>query len=845
MNSVATLPLERSSTRMYSNFLLRDGTGQNSKFFTLLDSLIGEHQALEKQRDYLAKANKELQGALESTSKCLYCMSGIPEDVQVDKFSMQSQVLTPRGGGVTHQVERPFLSVDSPHRVSRPRACKEKFMPPSGELEPLDSDGEETICNSDKSHSKTTHVALQPDFLSIENGLTQKGVVLEGNHQMLRAHVAHEDRSGRVREDGDLQKATKNDGIASRAIRLQARLGVGNEHEMVTPERIHSSITQLGLMKFNLTEITELMKALKQVLHSGGDHHHGRATSLAKFPPKSWQRATLRLFGLEMQDSQNSLAERDCDILFTEFSLLFLQPSKAAIPPEDYQNLLTIREVLVSAEANQLVAELTNVRIDDLASPPPPRDFLTHMEPLVNFMIFANGIIVGMETDTSHALWVGWTIIEVVFVSFFTLEMTLRMYIQGIRTYFYGADSGWNLFDTGVVAISIVDVITTLTYSASQSDMPLTMFRLIRLLRLSRMMRLLRFKSAQELALMIRGLMGGFRTLCWATVMLVFAIYVIAVLITSIVKSRDAVPSATGELLSSVSASMFTSFRCFIGDCTDKNGDSIAIVLENAFGAPFVLGYCLCVMMVTFGIFNIIIAIYIENTLEAAKFQQQLDKKARDKESLRIAHLTKSLLKKFCQASKFFVESAAASATDSHPPLGFARHLKHDDDVEIDPSKTNISKDVFLLVIQDPVVQTVMDQLELPHDRAALFDVLDADGSGSLEVTELVHGFLKVRGEARRSDAVAALLSVRVVQQMLRDLRIDFNTYTSRMMSVVPQRKPNDAAFVHRLIDGGYVQAFQPAGPGDEDTAAQMALSRASCRPKVQDRAGTLPPLVD
>ncbi len=41
-------------------------------------------------------------------------------------------------------------------------------------------------------------------------------------------------------------------------------------------------------------------------------------------------------------------------------------------------------------------------------------------------------------------------------------------------------------------------------------------------------------------------------------------------------------------------------------------------------------------------------------------------------------------------------------------------------------------------MIQDHGVQTLMDELDLPPDRANLFEVIDADGSGTLHITELV-----------------------------------------------------------------------------------------------------------
>merc|ERR1712113_849119 len=92
----------------------------------------------------------------------------------------------------------------------------------------------------------------------------------------------------------------------------------------------------------------------------------------------------------------------------------------------------------------------------------------------------------------------------------------------------------------------------------------------------------------------------------------------------------------------------------------------------------------------------------------------------------------------------------------------------------------SVSKDLFLFIIQDPEVQSIMDDLDIPPERADLFDILDADGSGDLEVTELVQGLLKVRGEARKSDAVASLLAVRATQDMVRQFQYEFQMQQGR-----------------------------------------------------------------
>jgi hypothetical protein len=45
------------------------------------------------------------------------------------------------------------------------------------------------------------------------------------------------------------------------------------------------------------------------------------------------------------------------------------------------------------------------------------------------------------------------------------------------------------------------------------------------------------------------------------------------------------------------------------------------------------------------------------------------------------------------------------------------------------------------MVIQDRRVQGLMDELELPPDRANLFEIIDADGSGTLQLSELAPGW--------------------------------------------------------------------------------------------------------
>jgi len=72
----------------------------------------------------------------------------------------------------------------------------------------------------------------------------------------------------------------------------------------------------------------------------------------------------------------------------------------------------------------------------------------------------------------------------------------------------------------------------------------------------------------------------------------------------------------------------------------------------------------------------------------------------------------------------------------------------------------------MLLNCREP--QKLMDELDVPAERAALFDVIDADNSGTLALKELGQGLLHVRSESGRNDGLACVLRVGALLEMVR-----------------------------------------------------------------------------
>lgn len=440
-----------------------------------------------------------------------------------------------------------------------------------------------------------------------------------------------------------------------------------------------------------------------------------------------------------------------------------------------------MREILLAGDTNRLVAELTFVRINDLAAPPERMGVLLFMEPFVALLIIANGIMIGFQAHPNFEDWDGWPWLEVMFVIALVLENVLRIRLLGLRLFFCGNDRIFNWFDFFLSLTGLADLL--ISHLSEESDMfGVSLLRFCRLIRLVRVVKVFRLRCMKELRLMVKGLVAGFRTLCLSFVLLIAVLYVISGFATMTIGS-DQRTSDLGLLIhfETIPQAMFMAFLCFSGECIDRSGRPIHTLIANEFGIPFVMCYVVSYMLVSMGIFNVILAVYVDITMKAAKENDAMTAEQHARESIRIARTTRELLKKFAAAYRLYQDM---DNIDKMPQLDFNNGAAPFTDNDIH-AKIAITKELFLLVIQDRCVQRLMDELDLPPDRANLFEAIDADGSGTLHVTELVQGLLQIRGEVKKSDAVATLLSTKALQNMVTEMREEMNASFEHMQDFV------------------------------------------------------------
>lgn len=132
--------------------------------------------------------------------------------------------------------------------------------------------------------------------------------------------------------------------------------------------------------------------------------------------------------------------------------------------------------------------------------------------------------------------------------------------------------------------------------------------------------------------------------------------------------------------------------------------------------------FVLFISITSFGIMNVLTAVIVENTLDTAhKNQQDIAKKLHvDK---------KKALGKIYQVFKL-------ADRDGNEQL---------------------SKEEFLTALKMPDVARALYEVDIDMgDAESLFDILDYDGSGQLDVTEFIQGCMSARGGAKARDVLAA-----------------------------------------------------------------------------------------
>eukprot|EP00434_Breviolum_minutum_P039084 symbB.v1.2.034690.t2/scaffold4523.1/size38513/6 len=235
--------------------------------------------------------------------------------------------------------------------------------------------------------------------------------------------------------------------------RLRVRLGAISTSKLVSGQSLHDAVAALGLTRFSVQDMNDFVNTVSDFIELDfvPDGRHSRHDGSGTFewdshfgtPVWRWPAATSSMRKSMQNVAVTSFVPRKSYNVVPAQALmeLFLAEEsgihKRLFGPRLLTQYQAMKEILLAGDTNRLVAELTFVRINDLATPPEPTHPLMYLEPFVGLLIIGNGVMIGFQTDPLFEEWPGWVWS---FTAILILEIALRMHLLRCRGYWCGAE---------------------------------------------------------------------------------------------------------------------------------------------------------------------------------------------------------------------------------------------------------------------------------------------------------------------------------------------------------------------------------------------------------------------
>ncbi|CAJ1372073.1 unnamed protein product [Effrenium voratum] len=253
----------------------------------------------------------------------------------------------------------------------------------------------------------------------------------------------------------------------------------------------------------------------------------------------------------------------------------------------------------------------------------------------------------------------------------------------------------------------------------------LILFRLLRLVRLLRLLKLLQvLRRFRNLWLLVQGFAESVSTLQWVFLMLCLIMYTFAVCLRLAVDCRGhfAEWADCDQFFGTIPKTMYTLVQVVTLESWNM---TVGRPLVERQPLLFVL-LLLYIFLTTFGLLNIIVGVIVENTLNIAQSDQDLQDRRMQRQILGELEFLKSVF-----------ESADSDGSGT------------------------LDRDEFVEICQRPEVKTALLRMEVPAEQPEeLFDILDEEGSGQINFLTFTESVKKVRGVPSNFDMKNMMVSV-------------------------------------------------------------------------------------
>jgi len=317
--------------------------------------------------------------------------------------------------------------------------------------------------------------------------------------------------------------------------------------------------------------------------------------------------------------------------------------------------------------------------------------------------------------------------IEIGFCAFFLAELMIRFLAEGWAFFKSKSDGWWNIFDTVLVGLSLIDVALTLLQAGKAMNFTFArVMRLFRFVRILRIVRVMRF--FYSFRLMIYSVVYSILCLLWVFGMLFFIMYFFALFFLHGVsehfrtyyEDNDGAICETSlclELQSLCGDVVNMVLSLFMSICGGVDWRDLWVILRDV---SWVYGWAFIfyIFFMVFGVLNVVVATFVEQSSLISQ---------RDRELVTQNELEKN--RQYYNNIRGFFEEA-----------------------DLDGSGT-LSSQEFEDYLGDENVQAYFQSFELDVTQArTLFRLLDLDESDDVDIDEFVEGCMRMRGQARSID---------------------------------------------------------------------------------------------
>jgi len=364
--------------------------------------------------------------------------------------------------------------------------------------------------------------------------------------------------------------------------------------------------------------------------------------------------------------------------------------------------------------------------------------------------IMVNGLFIGVVADWSMQnpggkSPIGFRIIELFFLVFFSLELSSRILSEGAGFCWFGRNFRWNMFDSVLVSLGLVEEIAAVFAGDAPNVGAFRILRMLRVLRVFRIMRLFRF--FKQLRVMVSGIVNSLYSLMWALILLICMKFIFAMFILQFAAiENDAQASGTGDLspkdvaslvlyFGSLYKTMFTLFLAISGGLDWGDAAMPLSHIHVSLGLLFALYISFAVLCVL----NIVTGVFVESAKQITRA---------DEDFVLMEQLESR--EKWFEEVKDIFESADADSSGKLNGEEFTEQIKTDARLQAQLRKIGVQVEAY--------------------SANGLFQLLDFDGSGELDLDEFCLALQAVNGGARSIDIAKLQYDNRLIRGQVADL---------------------------------------------------------------------------